>query len=83
MSEEDVLIVRRIANDMPTYEAFEVVRCKDCKNYKLFSLFVGGKGIGVCTRPFRLYACWIDVDEDDFCSFGERREQWSNISKAE
>ena len=53
----------------------EIVRCKDCKNYKLFSLFVGGKGIGVCTKPFRLYACWIDVDEDDFCSRGERKEK--------
>ena len=59
----------------PTVDAVEVVRCKECKHYKEFSLFVGGYAIGVCTKPFKLYACWIDVEANDYCSRGERRSE--------
>ena len=47
----------RIEN-APTVDAVEVVRCKDCKHYK----------IGLCYG-------WHCVEEDDFCSYGERREE--------
>ena len=63
MSEEDVLIVRRIINDMPTYEAFEVVRCGECKHWNKTT-----KG---CARN-ALFEAW---QENDFCCYGERRSE--------
>lgn len=51
-------------NAIPTVDAVPVVRCRECKWYE--------KSVGLCnwcssdiTRNFR--------DEDDFCSYGERR----------
>lgn len=46
----------------PTVDAVEVVRCKDCKNAKQ-------SNIGV-------YCSFHEIvfSEDDFCSYGERRE---------
>ena len=47
---------------MPTVDVVEVVRCKDCKmlyNYSPVRHFCGITG--------------IPIDEDDFCSYGERR----------
>ena len=49
----------------------EVIRCKYCDHWD--------KKTHVCDRN-RLFERWA---EDDFCSFGERREKWSNILKAE
>ena len=48
----------------PTADVVEVVRCKDCRH--------GSK----CTDEY--YTCKVDHrlahDEDDFCSYGERKE---------
>ena len=52
-------------------DIMDVIRCKYCDHWD--------KTTHVCDRN-HLFVCWA---EDDFCSFGERREQWSNISKAE
>lgn len=49
----------------------EVIRCKYCDHWN--------KKTHGCDRN-RLFEYW---EEDDFCSFGVRREKWSNISKAE
>ena len=49
----------------------EVIRCKYCDHWD--------KETHACDRN-HLFVCWA---EDDFCSFGVRREKWSNISKAE
>ena len=49
--------------DMPTVDAVEVVRCKDCK---------GSKKLTTC------YFCRISGmthEADDFCSWGERRTE--------
>ena len=50
--------------DIPTVDAVEVVRCKDCKH-------LGFKGLcdSVCNRKMVGI-----VKPDDFCSYGERRE---------
>ena len=56
---------------MKSAEVVEVVRCKYCDHWD--------KKTHVCDRN-RLFERWA---EDDFCIFGERREKWSNISKAE
>ena len=48
----------------PTVDAVEVVRCKDCDYF-----------VGDCDKynpHCRLHA--ILVDEDDFCSYGERKD---------
>ena len=51
----------------------EVVRCKDCKNY------CHDKRYGtICNHPaldydVECYAHWVATKPDDFCSYGERR----------
>ena len=72
----------------------EVVRCKECR---YFHENVFGDEIGM-GRPYDClivgHCCcefWGRKDDgsmtqtspEGFCSFGERREQWSNILKAE
>ncbi len=41
----------------------EVVRCKDCKHYSMWKMH--------CNHPNDSY---IEMEADDFCSYGERRE---------
>ena len=50
---------------MPTVDAVEVVRCKDCIYYhkKL------GIGFGQCSK------CTLMPYPEDFCSYGERKEE--------
>ena len=46
----------------------ELVRCKDCKHYE----WADNRAFGMPTK----YCSWTgfeDVDDDDFCSRGERR----------
>lgn len=50
-----------IINDAPTVDAVPVVRCKDCKHYRNYP-------DGLC------YLCAVCVEPDDFCSYGERRD---------
>lgn len=49
--------------EQPTIDAVSVVRCKDC----IVSYCVDYEGI-VCGRT-----C-VNVDADDFCSYGERKD---------
>ncbi len=54
--------------DVPTVEAVEVVRCKDCDWYRKH------EG-GICVNPKcgkSWYGC--PVPAEHFCSYGERRE---------
>lgn len=77
MSEEDVLIVRRIVNDMPTYEAFEVVRCKDCKHYQS-GIDINGEPFTRCngtTKEGRILRGYGETEPDWFCADGERRSE--------
>ena len=56
-------------DNLPTVDAVEVVRCKDCKHYNasVNSCFNRQWDMESATEvPF--------VCEDDFCSYGERRE---------
>ena len=54
--------VLEYAEQLPTVDAVPVVRCKDCKKL----------GTGEC--PMEQDYPWISTDSDDFCSYGERRE---------
>lgn len=57
----------QIAN-APTVDAVEVVRCQECKHY--FS--------GACLKIYSdgnvSQDAWQERNEDDFCSYGERKE---------
>ena len=66
-----VNITRRLIENAPTVDAGEVVRCKDCKHCIPDENLIGG--YGDCNRFERDNDNSV-VYEDDFCSYGERRE---------
>ena len=49
----------------PTVDAVEVVRCKDCEWSEDY------RGVILCNNSCGMFG---KVTEDDFCSYGERRE---------
>ena len=63
-----------IVAELPTVDAVEVVRCKDCKHAYINS-FSAISGVALCKH-------WTNqadgkqaiTQHDDFCSYGERRE---------
>ena len=56
--------VREIISQQPTVEAEPIMRCKDCKNYKLFTEVYTGKAY--CEE----YGGFIT--ENDYCSRGAK-----------
>ena len=52
-----------IIDEQPTVDAVEVVRCRDCKHYANYGR------VWDCQK----YGCMSLPNEDDFCSYGERR----------
>lgn len=50
----------------PTIDAVSVVRCKDCSYWKAAK--VNAKGFLICP------ASGMEITEDDYCSYGERKE---------
>lgn len=56
---------------LPTADVVEVVRCKDCKFYKLRNVSSRYKP----TKPCCLRTATIKVKETDFCSYGEKRSE--------
>lgn len=60
-------------DNAPTVDAVPVVRCRDCKNW----LPGGYKSIADPQNPQCGGRCWysnISRFENDFCSYGERKE---------
>ena len=56
--------------DQPTADGVEVVRCRDCNYYKLWDgIQYGRRTVKECCRGIHR-----KVNEDDYCSYGERRE---------
>ena len=55
--------MRLLLAQAPTVDAVEVVRCKDCKHWS----------IGYCNH-FAYYSYEPMTNEDDFCSYGERKD---------
>ena len=67
--EHDGVALQSIIHKMPTIDAVEVVRCRDCKHY----------GRADMRRFYRGMDCLeghIDtiVPDKDFCSYGERKD---------
>ena len=55
--------VEQAIKEAPTVDAAEVVRCKDCKHYE----------ITYCGYMCKRWDEWLPTEDDDFCSYGERR----------
>ena len=53
--------------NLPSADAIEVVRCKDCKHYDLFNNGCNG----MCLRHIDAFEVFYP---DDFCSYGERKD---------
>ena len=64
--------VSMLIDEQPTADVAEVVRCKDCKHYKTNIPCVGGHYNG-CIEWLN-EGCAAEVNEDDFCSYGEKHE---------
>ena len=59
-------VIAALAKDMPTVDAVEVVRCKDCKHW--------ADGVAGCTDHVK--CCKIGyymISENGYCVYGERR----------
>ena len=66
-------------NDAPTVDAVEVVRCKDCKWHEE-SIYPELRPTRFCYRLTNNKGVHIGYnwDGNDFCSYGERREDETN-----
>ena len=68
---DESYIVEKCIEKINRMPMMEVVRCKDCKHCKKYkNRFDPMANLFMCVR---LAYGWR-VDEDDFCSYGERRE---------
>ena len=56
-----------IIEDAPAADVAPVVRCKDCEH--LVNATVNGNGFLICDISD------MEIAPDDFCSYGERREE--------
>ena len=57
-----------------TADVVEVVRCRDCRHWKDTSCdTVIGEHWGECRKPLGDYR-YCETAENDYCSYGERRE---------
>ena len=59
-----------LIDEQPTIDAVPVVRCKDCKHYK----FADNRAFGMPVKRCE-WTGFEDVDDNDFCSCGERSEE--------
>lgn len=59
-----------ILNDTPTVDAVEVVRCKDCKHWRM-TVSTGTYGECMCDD---METNVLYTMADDYCSHGERKE---------
>lgn len=59
-----------VIDDAPTIDAVPVVRCKECKHYK----FADNRAFGMPVKRCEVTG-FEDVDDNDFCSRGERNEE--------
>lgn len=70
-----LMIAERVIDNAPTADVVDVVRCKDCKHFHRAILEeVDGHqpDWGICDCEW--FNCEdYDVTENDFCSYGERR----------
>ncbi len=66
ISDRDVY-AKRMLDHMDTVDAVPVTRCKDCK-YAYINSFSASSGVALCTSSGQ------PMQQDDFCSYGERKD---------
>ena len=65
----------------PTIDAVPVVRCRDCK-YAYINSFSSASGVALCSHwTNKAAGAQIVVRQDDFCSYGQRKEAAHEVSK--
>ena len=64
---------KRVLADMQTADVVPVVRCKDCKYYKISELHPPYKFCFRLRHPTENRSVGYNFADDDFCSHGERR----------
>lgn len=77
VSDEDI-IAKEIIRNAPTVDAVPVVRCRDCASFEEIGKYPTNKG----GTPFGYCYHWQyeqgmspnEVDGNDFCSYGERKD---------
>lgn len=67
-----VELVKRI-DALPTADVAPVVRCKDCKYYKISELLSPNKFCFRLRHPTENRSVGYNFADNDFCSHGERR----------
>jgi hypothetical protein len=70
----DYLLDNGVIVQTPGEDVVEVVRCKDCKYFEKDDEF-DMTGFCTCERITKNYGGEIYPYEDDFCSYGKRKEQ--------
>lgn len=65
---DELIFAARMVNKMPPVDAVPVVRCRDCKY-----LYTDEYGVLACAES----GAMLNPEEDDFCSRGQRREQFA------
>ena len=66
-TEEDFERVNDVLDYEPTVDAVVVTRCKDCEH--LVNTTINANGFLICDISD------MEIAPDDFCSYGERREE--------
>lgn len=65
-------VAEKVLESLPSADAVEVVRCKDCKFYTDARAMPNKSCCGFCSRLGAI--SYYGVDATDYCSFAERRE---------
>ena len=66
-----ICVVKKIARTFPTVDAVKVVRCKDCEHWKLIDSLNPHRE---CQIFYGLHDYGYLTGADDFCSYGERKD---------
>ena len=66
----DLCDLKELLADVPTVDAVEVVRCRDCKRCFMHTTKRNRQKMWICMRN-EVDVC---VRPDDFCSYGERND---------
>lgn len=65
-----------IVDAAPTVDAVVVTRCKDCTKFEQKGKYYNGRPFGYCYHwDYEEGSLPNEVDGDDFCSYGERRDK--------
>lgn len=72
--DEDTIL--DLVDSVPTVDAVVVTRCKDCTKFEQKGKYYNGRPFGYCYHwDYEEGSHPNEVDGDDFCSYGERRDK--------